>query len=461
MGKELFAYVPAGVYDNLSALTDLAYGKSHKYFVDGTPTLRDVYIDDGWKTYLVGGLRSGGKSIYALDVSDPNNFAAANVKWEFNDSSDPNEPGDDMGLTFGQPQIAAVSEDRWAVIFGNGYNSASEDAVLYIVDLADGLLIARIRTDSSPSNGLSTPYPFDKDGDGIVDVIYAGDLQGNLWKFEKNLLGTWVLGNDGKPLFKARISSTSPVQAITTQPKAALVEGKVMVYFGTGRYLEASDLTNDNMQSFYGIWDKSENLTVSRNNLLQQTIVSSTVAAGSFTAARTITNHTTTDPSNRGCYLDFPATTGEPSERIASSSLIKSFKIGLATRVIFTTSTPTSDPCEKSGTSWLMELSTNCGRLDKSPFDINGDQQFNASDLVTIGAEQGSVSGLKLKPDTGMVNEITWVEGDPSKGIAYKLLPGTSGEDVTHAHRVESIANSDDKVTPGGPPKRISWEQIQ
>ncbi len=451
MGKELFAYVPAGVYDKLSALTDLTYTKTHKYLVDGTPTLGDAYIGSGWKTYLVGGLRAGGKSIYALDVSNPNSFAATDAKWEFTDT--------DLGLTFGQPQIAAVSTAQWAAIFGNGYNSTAEHAYLYIVDLSNGTQIAKIATNSDISNGLSTPYPFDKDGDGIVDVIYAGDLQGNLWKFEKNGLGVWGLGNGGNKLFQARISSTDPVQAITGQPTAMLTSGgDVMVYFGTGRYLEASDLTNGDTQSFYAILDKSEDKTISRADLLEQRIISSTVTvAGSTYTLRTVTNNTAT-AANRGYYLNFPTTTGQPSERVTSTPLIKSFTTaGLEkNRVIFVTSTPTSDPCEKSGSSWLMELSASLGRLGgTSPFDLNKDQAFNSSDKVTIdGASDQTVSGLKLNTDLGIVNEITWVEGDTLQGIAYKLLPGTSG-------KVESIANSSDKTTPGGPPKRISWEQIQ
>lgn len=447
MGKELFAYVPAAVYGNLSGLTDPAYVKYHKYFVDGTPTLGDAYISSSWKTYLVGGLRGGGKSIYALNVTNPNNLAAGNV-WEFTDT--------DLGLTFGQPQIAAVSTNQWAAIFGNGYNSIAEQAYLYIVDLSNGSQIAKIATNSATSNGLSTPYLFDSNGDGIVEVIYAGDLQGNLWKFDKHS-GSWGLGNGGYPLFTAR-NASNQVQAITTQPTAKLLpDGKVMVYFGTGRYLEANDLTNDNVQTFYAIWDNAQSDTIPRSSLLSQTIISSTVAQGSYTE-RTVTKNQATDATNRGCYLDLPATTGQPSERVTSSPLIKSFRTpGLETRVIFVTSTPASDPCEKGGTSWLMELSTSCGRLGgaTSPLDINQDQKFDTADLVAIGSETGqSVSGVKLKTETGVVNQITWIEGEGTKGIAYKMLPGSSGQ-------VQSVANSSDVVNPGGAPKRISWEQIQ
>lgn len=471
MGKELFAYVPAGVYDYLNTLTDLDYIKSHKYFVDGTPTVGDAYIGGVWKTYLVGGLRAGGKSIYALDVSNTNSFAETNVKWEFTDTGY-------LGLTFGQPQITAINKTQWAAVFGNGYNSTNEDAVLYVVDLSNGTLIARIRTFSAPStstspaNGLSTPYPFDSDGDGIVDAIYAGDLYGNLWKFEKNntltdstdlTSGTWVLGNGGNPVFTTPRVSGQVTQTITTQPNAKLIDGKVMIYFGTGSYLVASDLTNDHVQTFYGVWDDpATTSTVSRADMLAQTL--STVDLDpSPTVERLgrVVSANTLSTSNKGCYLDFPATSNHnppiPSERIASSSLIKLFTTaGLDTRVIFTTSTPTSDPCERSGTSWLMEVSTSCGRLGgTSPFDINKDEKFDTLDLVTVDNQQVSVSGLELKKQTGIVSEITWVEGDTTKGIAYKLLPGSSGQ-------VESIANSSDTgATGGSPPKRIYWEQIQ
>ena len=482
-GQELFAYVPAGVYGNLSALTDPAYGKSHKFFVDGTPTVGDVYIG-GWKTYLVGGLRKGGKSIYALDITDPVNFSATNVKWEFKDDND-------LGFTFSQPQIAAISANQWAAIFGNGYNSTNGNAVLYIVNLANGSSIKKITVPSNqsscgnalPGNGLSTPYAFDEKGDGIVDVIYAGDLQGQLWRFDKSS-GEWAVGNGGAPLFTA-CNASNQAQSITAQPKAARIDSKTMVYFGTGRYLIAdpndptnkttNDLLNSDVQSFYSIVDESDDSakqgTVPRSKLLPQEIISSNVVvAGSSYTSRTVTNHKVTDDAyssrDRGCYLDFTTTLpGEPSERITSGALIRTFtSADLPTRLIFVTSVPTSDPCAKSGISWLMELGTNCGRLEGSnppisPFDLNGDDKFDTKDLTTIGGEPATVSGLKLSVQTGLVNEITTIGGsssDPNHGIFYKLLPGTSG-------KVEKVTNSDDKPPSGGglSPKRIYWEQIQ
>ncbi|MFO1424968.1 MAG: PilC/PilY family type IV pilus protein [Candidatus Competibacteraceae bacterium] len=482
-GTELFAYVPYGVYGNLSRLTDPNYGKSHKFFVDGTPTVGDVYLGS-WKTYLVGGLRAGGKSIYALDITDPVNFGTANVRWEFNDSTDPLNPGVDMGLTFSQPQIAAVSLTQWAAIFGNGYNSTSGNAVLYIIDISSSgstiTPIAKITVPTNstscgsalPTNGLSTPFLFDKDGDGVVDVIYAGDLLGHLWRFDKSS-GSWAVGNGGAPLFTA-CSASGEAQSIIAQPKAALIDNKITVYVGTGRYLQAdpsdptnplrNDLINTVVQSFYSIIDESDDPakqgTVPRNKLLPQTITQTIAPIGPYSGSRTVTNNTASgaySDRTKGCYIDFNTTSpGDPSERITSGVLIKTFMTpGLETRVIFVTSTPTKEPCEKSGNSWLMEVNTNCGSLAKTPF---GTVDPNTGEFQSLSANT-SISGIKLDTQTGqtgLVNEISWIGGPADKGVAFKLLPGTTG-------KVESVAQSDDKEAPAGAktPKRLSWEQIQ
>ncbi len=454
-GVELFAFVPAGVYGNLSALTAPGYIQSHKYFVDGPPTLGDAYISGGWKTYLVGGLGAGGKSVYALDVSSPDNFVAAHVKWEFTDAND-------LGLTFSQPQIAPISASQWAAIFGNGYNSTSDRAFLYIVDLATGDQIAKIATNSDTANGLSTPYLYDDNGDRIVDAIYAGDLQGNLWKFEKSG-SSWVLGNGGNPLFTAR-NADGDIQSITSQPKAiaapAPYTGGVMVYFGTGRYLETNDLTNDDVQTFYAIWDDPDNTgTVPRTDLLEQEILNEddVTIGGNTINFRTVTTNTPTT-GNKGCYLDFPATTGSPSERIVSTPLIKFFQT-LDTRVIVTTATPNDDPCDKGGISWLMELNAHCGRLSASPFDFNNDDQYDEDDAVDGDA---SASGLQLSSTLGITKTPLWLSTEPAPGAttgtAYKGFTGSTG-----AH--QTIKQSDDPPPPsppggGGSPKRISWEQI-
>ena len=149
-GKELLAYVPGQVYSNLKSLSDQNY--THKYYVDGSPTVADAQVGGEWKTVLVGGLNKGGKGIYALDVTDPATFSEANaediVMWEFTDA--------DLGYTFSRPMIVKTNAG-WAAVFGNGYNNtvATPDAaavstngyaMLYIVNLSNGKLIKKIST---------------------------------------------------------------------------------------------------------------------------------------------------------------------------------------------------------------------------------------------------------------------------------------------------------------------------
>ncbi|MEO0998950.1 MAG: PilC/PilY family type IV pilus protein, partial [Pseudomonadota bacterium] len=182
-------------------------GYTHRYTVDLTATLADAYVrtesfgSTSWKTILVGGLRSGGRGLYALDVTDPTTIsetsaAAANtVLWEFNSGDDI-----DLGFTFSRPSIVPLEAPgntiRWAAIFGNGYNDlGSGEAVLYIVLLEGGLDgtwsygtdYIKISTgvgSAADRNGLASPAIVDTDGDGLADRAYAGDLEGNMWAFD-------------------------------------------------------------------------------------------------------------------------------------------------------------------------------------------------------------------------------------------------------------------------------------
>lgn len=441
-GKELFAFVPAGVYSNLSKLTSPVY--SHKFFVDGPPTVGDVYLGGGWKTYLVGGLGAGGKSVYALDISEASQFGEASfnastyspsalVKWEYTDTN--------LGLTMGQMQIAPNSNSQWAAIFGNGYNSGDDKAYLFVVNMSDGTLISKVAAGTATSNGLATPYLHDSNGDKIPDVAYAGDLKGNLWKFV-NTTGIWSLGNGGNPLFTALLGGVA--QPVTAAPRVLPhPNGGVMIYFGTGSYLTDADLTNAGTQSIYGVWDDGVNrVTQGRTNLQGQTM---TTSGNLRTATATAPNWGTA----RGCYIDLPS--GSPSERILSSPLIKDFST-LQKRVIFTSSQPTADACDRGGTSWLLELSAACGQLTDKVVDTNGDNVIDANDTAVIG--------IKLPDSIGMTmtNPPLWLDGGtayPDRGFKYIL--GSKGVPV----KVQQTKDPD-PIPAGGSsvPVRVYWKQI-
>ncbi|MGX2033040.1 PilC/PilY family type IV pilus protein [Methylocaldum gracile] len=434
-GKELFAYVPAGVYDNLSKLTNPAY--THKYFVDGSPQVSDAYLSGDWKTVLVGGLGAGGKSIYALDISDPDGFNASNVLWEYSDATD-------LGYTFSQPQIARLNNGQWAAIFGNGYNSASDKAFLYVVNLSNGSQIAKIAAGDSTSNGLSTPVLYDANNDKIIDYAYAGDLQGNLWKFDLSAL---TLANGGNPLFTAT-NANGEVQPITVQPVIGNhPNGGVLIYFGTGRYLTATDPSNIEVQSFYAIWDKPNEIgTVPRDNdhIQAQTITTETTEFGF--GQRETSNNTVDWGSKRGWYLDLVPPSGAAGERVISRALLKH------DRIIFVTVIPSSDPCVSGGDSWLMELdAVTGGRTSISNFDFNADNVFDDADKLA----SGNVSS-GIKSTVGIAETPTWLQSE-TPGVAYKELSGTTGNIMS----IKNRGPSDDEGGGSGSIERKYWMQIQ
>jgi type IV pilus assembly protein PilY1 len=214
-GQELFAYVPNLVFDNLSQLADQNY--THKYFVDLTPTVKaGVDISGVSTTMLVGGLGKGGRGYYALDVTDPTSWTSEGaiddtVMWEYPKAG---VTDDDMGYSFSKPAIIESNDDDvnggsgWIVIFGNGYNSQNGHAVLYILNPETGVIIRKIDTGVDGCNGLSTAVPIDVDYDNKVDYVYAGDLRGNVWKFDltdSDYTNWEVAFYDGeeKPLFQA------------------------------------------------------------------------------------------------------------------------------------------------------------------------------------------------------------------------------------------------------------------
>jgi len=287
-GEEAGAYVPNLVFENLAELYSPEY--THKFYCDATPTIKET--DDG--SYLVGGLGRGGRGYYCLNVSE-SEFASM-PKWEFPPYTSDDEDDDvKMGYSYSTPFIVKSNyADKWVVIFGNGYGSKRGKAALYIRDLKTGDKIATLDTHSGSydiCNGMSSPALIDVDFDGAVDYAFAGDMIGNLWKFDltsdnpdewKTAYGT---PDEPQPLFQAKNAEgdEGTPQPITTKPDVMThcVNGKAgyIVVFGTGRYITEGDTKSMNQQTLYGIWDWQNN--DDRNN---------TFFYGSFTKERELSN---------------------------------------------------------------------------------------------------------------------------------------------------------------------------
>ena len=480
-GIEKIAYVPSPVYSNLSKLTSNTY--SHRYYVDGTPTVGDAFYSSAWHTVLVGGLRGGGQGIYALNVTDPSQFSESNasslVMWEFTDADDA-----DLGYTFSRPNVVKMANGTWAAVFGNGYNNTESDghtsstgeAVLYIVNLQTGALIKKISTGvgssqdptgASRPNGLATVTPVDVNQDGITDYIYAGDLFGNLWKFDVTATssGSWDVafhaGGAPAPLFTAcggSACSSSNVQPITTRVTVGYGPNRIgyMIYFGTGKYLESTDVNDLSTQTLYGIWDKNDGTTTvsGRSALLQQTILyegTYTLQDGTSSSQplRVTSNndYSSSPPTEMGWYLDLTSpVSGAEGERLANQPTLRNG------RIIFTTIIPNSNSCSGGGDSWLMELNAlNGSQLNESPFDLNKDGSFDSKEYVqvTIGGKSVwvPVSGVKYA-ELLTTPAISSQSSTPSKETKY--MSGSSG----------SVNTIDENPGANGS-GRDSWRQIK
>jgi len=370
-GAELFGYSPGELVPTLWRLSEPAYVK--RAYVDGPITVGDAYIGGTWGTYAVGAMGAGGKSIYALNITNPTSFSASSVLWDFTHP--------DLGNVISKPAIARLPSGIWVAIFSGGYENTTDTAALFTIELSTGNLLsvdkltpATNACNAAPGtakNGLGAPKVFTtKEGDFYV---YAGDLFGNMWRFE------YQTGSDpikvsfgGSPLFKACNGSTV-VQPLTTAPAVVSFGAAPMVFFGTGRLFDTGDSALTTVNSVYGIIDDNVAYTASRSTLLGvQTITGTPTINGQPT--RVVSANTVNLVTKRGWYLDLPLT----GERVLATPTL------LDERVAFNTFTPLTDNCEANGTTWtfLLDALTG-GRLESASFDLNNDGRFTSADTAS------------------------------------------------------------------------------
>ena len=446
-GVEKFAYIPKAVFPDLASLTAPNY--VHQYFVDGSPYAGDAYFGDAWHTVLLGVTGAGGRAVFALDVTNPDGFNASKVLWEFTDP--------DLGYTMGQPVIGRMKDGAWAAIFGNGYKSANQRAFLYVVNLQTGALIRKIDTGAGSAgspNGLATPALL-ADNSKIIEYAYAGDLLGNLWKFDlaSASSSSWAVAyNDGAnpaPLFQARYVSVSPsveiIQPITAPLEIGLhPNGGYLIFFGTGKYFETGDNGDTAVQSLYGIWDKGARIVeTDRSTLVRQIILAEPSVNGSNW--RVVSKNPINWSTNLGWYVDlvtppYPPGTAQ-GERVVSTPILRNG------RAIFTTLVPSSDPCASGGTSWIMEVDmVTGGRLDYSVFDVNKDTQFSDADNVTV-----NINGVDITvPVSGIQSSVGIIKapGIVPGEVEYKYAGGSSGGIMTVLEKGYTVG-------------RQSWRQLR
>ena len=277
-GQEVLGYMPGTVVQSIHNAVNpqLDYSSTqygHNYFVDATPATGDLFYNGTWHTWVVGGLGSGGGGIYALDVTNPNSSTfsqsnAANVvmgDWNASNLSCVNVANcaNNLGNTYGTPVIRRFHNGKWGFIFGNGYGSTSGDAGIYVVTI-DPTSMAKtiyyLSTGKSGQNdGIAYVTAADLDGDHVVDYAYAGDLLGNVWRFDltSNSPGSWSASS--APLFTTPAGQPITTQLVLASGKTASGAQRLMVAFGTGRKIPATNTTATSYasgtQTLYGVWD--------------------------------------------------------------------------------------------------------------------------------------------------------------------------------------------------------------
>jgi type IV pilus assembly protein PilY1 len=327
-GEEVLAYMPAAVVNTIETANtqpgcgSLDYSNTqycHAFFVDSPAGSGDLYYNGGWHTWLAGGLGAGGAAIYALDITDDSKFAetaaaaGSTVVGEWTPASiscsGNASCGTNLGNTYGTPAVRRLHDGEWALIFGNGLGSSTGDAGVFVITIsATGVKTAYYLSTGyaasmggtatgAAANGIAYVTPADLDGDHITDYLYAGDVQGNVWRFDltSQTESSWAAA--AAPLFK-----TSAGQPITSKLVVASVAqpsgpARLMIAFGTGQKFPITALSPatyaGGTQSLYGVWDWNMLSWNSMSTALYANLAganpAATAAATGLTAPFTIT----------------------------------------------------------------------------------------------------------------------------------------------------------------------------
>jgi type IV pilus assembly protein PilY1 len=485
--KEVIGYVPSAVYGSLEALGKTDYGTTtpHAYHVNGHLKQGDVKLNGNWKTILVGGLGQGGQGYFALDATNASSLASAStaIKWEFTDAS-----SSSLGYSFGAPLIYNIRTSATtvtpAVIVSNGYQSNYDDSstggvkttsaasALYILDANTGVLIKSI--DLPTGGGLSSPAGVDVGQDGILDYVYAGDMNGKMWRFDLTDNSPNNFHVVTTPIFDA--GSGSPITlrpAVMPVYKASTGESLGnLILFGTGKLLSNADRSDTTVQSLFGILDKLDAVpttvpnTTTPTTLLAQTFTdvytdsaTNTIRDGTYRKVSTNIIDLTSDTNT---YLGWVIRLPISSERLVSTPLV------FGDKVLFGTGIPLStEQCLPGGSGWIIGLNPMTGSVTRkgnsssgaafSFIDLNNDGRSSAADKLPFSSGDSYISGYSK---SGIPTEISYVSSTSvlsGPSDSFTNVYGDAGAVIALREANSQgvyTGNGRDSVTRGAPIKR-------
>lgn len=350
-GSENWGYVPKNQLSKLSQLMSPAY--CHGYFVNMAPAVYDINFGGSWKTVVIGGQQRGGTGLFALNVTDPT-AGGMNVLWDVNIPT--------LKGSWNRPELVRDPvRNAFVLCAGTGLDSLTGQANLLVIDPANGSVLATHALGSPASVNMATAATaLDKDFNGYDDLLYVGDLAGRLWRVDLTT-NPWTVSQ----LF----DNDQPIQSA---PVLTMDEvGRVMVFFGTGKYLTDGDLSTVDDQSFYGVFDDHSGTLVTRSMLVDQT--------------SSVTQLASTD---RGWYIDLVQ---YPGERVVRSAAL------IAGTLYFPSFRPKAEVCEGGGESWLYTVDYYDG---STPDNDDGSENDTTNDRV-----ESKGDGVLSDPSVDLVNE--------------------------------------------------------
>ena len=369
-GSELFAYIPSFLYGTSStaASTGLATlgdpSFTHHYFVDSTPATFDLNLNNtygatsstaDWRSLLIGGLGKGGAGYYAIDVTDPSAWTsesavAGKVLWEFTDSR--------MGYSYGPPSVVKTAKYGWVVVFTSGYNNSDGVGYFFLVNPRTGTLLEAIATTSgstsAPINLAQQTAFIPNYTDMTADAIYAGDLQGNVWRLD--VTGTSAYSSP--TLIASLTDASGNAQPVTTRPLVEVDPSTAVRYvmIGTGRLLADSDISSSAVQTFYAIVDGTSTSGAFYSSSTLPSGVSFPITRSQLNANTSLlTGIGSTPASAMGWYFDMPVTSG-------IASRVNVDPTANAGVVAWAANLPNGSVCSPSGTSTVYAVSFATGK---------------------------------------------------------------------------------------------------
>ena len=453
-GSELFAYLPQALLDKAA----LAAGT----VLDGAAASAEVRLAGRWRTVLASSMGGGAQGVFALDVTDPERFAQEGARWEFTDRDDAimgnlRAPPAFARLNMGGKEGAQAYRDM--LVLASGYNNTRDDgkdstapassAAIFLLALDKpagtpwllGSNYFRLKIPVSNEEGAVAAHALAPPAlvignDGALAYLYAGDLQGNIWRLDMATGPPWKDGVGRKLVFVAR-DAQGRRQSVTQQLKVAYAPGGgYLLLFGTGKLVEPADTWPASFvpQAFYAVHDdlNEQTPTRSRDDLAQRSV--DAVAGRDAFAVNGAELHYAGSGARHGWYLDFNGS-AKTGERSVHSGVLA------AGKVAFNTVLPGRDPCAQPATRLYV-------------LDVLSGFAADAAGVVQAGEATGSLlAGLARAPPqllevankVGVAGATGRAEGRKQLAVLQPGMPGAVAVKV---------------VSGPLPARRLGWREV-